>query len=228
MASNQIMQIPSDEMNLLTVNEINALNTALCSPPQPSSSYSDEELDNIYNWTSEFSCGKIEVEDIPYIDLVDFALLQPSGYLLQIILSRCPEIYNNINIFYYVYIRYTHISSDYLDTNQPEYQVGFDRLLDILIDLERNKPNKNSNTLLSWALNGERQLYVYRLRDEHNYIVPQLSAVKKIVPLYFTHEEALACYNNFVAATYSTRGYGDDNIYPYEKDADILSYLQGF
>lgn len=224
MAFNLNTKIPSDELEMLTENEINALDFALFSPP-PSSSYSEKEINNNYSWSSEFLSGEIDVEHIPYIDLVDFALLQPSGYLLHIILYYCPEIYENINIFYYVYIRYTHISSDYLDTNQSEYQVGFDRLLDVLIDLERNKPN---NKLLSWALNGERQLTVYRMRDEHNYIVPQLSAVKKIVPLYFTYEEAIVCYDNFVAVTYSGNGHGANNIFTYEKDADILSYLQEF
>ena len=225
------MNVHAEKMELLTANEIDALNLALCQPPPPSSSYSEEEQNNLYRWSSEFSGLDIDTDMLPCIDLLDFALLQDTDNLLQVLLLL-PE-FNNINLFYYVYIRYTHRSSDYLGSYnvvpKDEYQLGFDRLTNILIEFgkkEKDKDNKVFNHILSWALNGERQTEIYRMRDEHNYFSPNLSFVKKLVPDYFTAKEALECYETFEAYTVSPDySNNKERVYPYEKDEAILDYL---
>ena len=228
--SNQIksQEIPAEKMEMLTANEINALNLALCQPPPPSCSYSEEEQENLYRWSSEFSGLEINTDMLPCINLLDFALLQETDNLLQVLLLL-PE-FTNINLFNYVYIRYTHCSSDYLgsyDTEpQYEYQIGFNRLVNILIEFGK-KDNQVFKQLLSWALNGERQKEIYRMRDEHNYFSPNLSFVKKLVPAYFTSQEAIECYEAFEAYTVSPdyTGSNKERVYPYEKDEAVLDYL---
>jgi len=212
---------------LLTVNELTALNLALCQPPPPSSTYSDEEVEKLYSWSSEFLEGYIDTDMLPLINLLDYALLQETEHLLQVVLLL-PEI-NNINLLYYVYIRYTHRSSDYLGSYnvaaQDEYLLGFDRLVNVLTQIGESDA-KVLKQLLSWALNGERQLHVYRMKDDYNYFSPQLSVVMKLVPEYFTAQEALECYEAFKAYTVSPNYTNDEErVYPYDKDEAILDYL---
>jgi hypothetical protein len=222
-----VQQLPAEKMALLTANEIAALNSALCQPPPPSSAYSEEEQDNLYNWSSEFLSVDLDTDLLPCIDLLDFALLQETDHLLQILLLL-PE-FTNINIFSYVYLRYTHRSSDYLGSYgvapQPEYKLGFDRLVNVLIEFGK-RDAEFFKQFLSWALNGERQQYVYRMKDDYNYFTPQLSVVMKLVPDHFTPQEALCCFKRFKAYTVSTN-YGDntERVYPYDKDIDIMDYL---
>ena len=222
-----VQEIPADKMELLTANEINAFNLALCQPPPPSSSYSEEEQDNLYKWSSEFF-GDLNTDVLPYINLLDFALLQESDHLLQVLLLLTE--FTNINLFYYVYIRYTHCSSDYLGSYnvaaQDEYLIGFNRLVDILIEFGK-KDAKVFKQLLSWSLNGEREKVVYRMRDEHNYFSPNLSFAMKLVPAYFTAQEAIECYEAFEAYTISPDYSGEkyERVYPYDKDEAVLDYL---
>ena len=225
--SNQIKsQEDAEKMEMLTANEINALNSALCQPPPPSSAYSEEEQDNLYRWSSEFF-GDLNTDVLPYINLLDFALLQETDNLLQVLLLL-PE-FTDINLFYYVYIRYTHCSSYYLGSYdvaaQDEYLIGFNRLVDILIEFGK-KDADVFKQLLSWALNGERQKEIYRMRDEHNYFSPNLSFTMKLVPAYFTAQEALECYEAFEAYTISPDySNSKERVYPYDKDEAILDYL---
>jgi hypothetical protein len=221
------MNVHTEKMEMLTANERNALNSALCQPPPPSSSYSEEEQDNLHRWSSEFLEVYLDTDMLPCIDLLDFALLQDSDNLLQVLLLL-PE-FTNINLFYYVYIRYTHCSSDYLGSYnvaaQDEYLIGFNRLVDILIEFGK-KDAKVFKQLLSWALNGERQKEIYRMRDEHNYFSPNLSFTMKLVPAYFTAQEALECYEAFEAYTISPDySNSKERVYPYDKDEAVLDYL---
>ena len=222
-----VQQIPAEKMALLTANEINALNSALCQPPPPSSAYSEKEQEKLYRWSSEFLEGDIDTDMLPLINLLDYALLQETEHLLQVVLLL-PEI-NNINLLYYVYIRYTHRSSDYLGSYnvaaQDEYLLGFDRLVNVLIEIGQSDA-KVLKQLLSWALNGERQLHIYRMKDDYNYFSPQLSVVMKLVPEYFTAQEALECYEAFKAYTVSPNyTNNEERLYPYDKDEAILDYL---
>ena len=226
-----VQQLPAEKMALLTANEINALNSALCQPPPPSSAYSEEEQDKLYRWSSEFLEGDLETDMLPRIDLLDFALLQDTDHLLQVLLLL-PE-FTNINLFYYVYIRYTHCSSDYLGSYnvaaQDEYLIGFNRLVDVLIEFGK-RDAKVFKQILSWALNGERQLDIHHMRDEHNYFSPQLTVVENLVPEYFTAQEALECYEAFQAYTVSPdysggKEYRCERQYPYDKDESVLDYL---
>jgi len=222
-----VQQLPAEQMALLTANEINALNSALCQPPPPSSSYSEEEQEKLYRWSSEFLREVLETDMLPCIDLLDFALLQDTDHLLQVLLLL-PE-FTNINLFYYVYIRYTHFSSDYLGSYnvaaQDEYLIGFNRLVDILIEFGK-RDAKVFKQFLSWALNGERQLHVYRMKDDYNYFSPQVTVVNHLVPEYFTAQEALDCYEAFQAYTVSPDYSGEkERVYPYDKDEAVLEYL---
>ena len=222
-----VQQLPANKMALLIANEINALNLALCQPPPPSSAYSEEEQEKLYSWSSEFLEGEIDTDMLPFINLLDFALLQETDHLLQVVLLL-PE-FTNINIFYYVYIRYTHFSSDYLGSYnvaaQDEYLIGFDRLMNVLVEFGQ-RDAQVLKQILSWALNGERQFNVYRMKDDYNYFSPQLSVVMKLVPEYFTAQEALECYEAFKAYTVSPNyASNEERVYPYEKDKSILDYL---
>jgi len=222
-----VQQIPAEKMALLTVNEINALNSALCQPPPPSSSYSEEEQEKLYRWSSEFLREVLETDMLPCIDLLDFALLQDTDHLLQVLLLL-PE-FTNINLFYYVYIRYTHFSSDYLGSYnvaaQDEYLIGFNRLVDTLIEFGK-RDAVVFKQILSWALNGERQHYIHRMRDEKNYITPQVTVVHQLVPEYFTAKEAIECYEAFEACTVSCNfGRREEYEDPYDKDEAVMEYL---
>ena len=223
-----VQEIPSEKMELLTANEINAFNSALCQPPLPSCAYSEEEQENLYRWSSEFSGLEVNTDMLPCIDLLDFALLQESGHLLQVLLLLHE--FTNINLFNYMYIRYTHCSSYYLGSYniapRDEYSLGFDRLTNILIEFGK-KDNEVFKQILSWSLNGERQKEIYRMRDEHNYFSPNLSFVKKLVPDYFTPHEAIECYEAFESYTVSPdySGSNKERCYPYDKDETILDYL---
>ncbi len=226
-----VQQLPANKMALLTANERNALNSALCQPPPPSSSYSEEEQDNLYRWSSEFLSEEIETDMLPFINLLDFALLQDTDHLLQVVLLL-PE-FNNMNLLYYVYIRYTHRSSEYLGSYsglgsiapKPEYELGFDRLVNVLIEFGQSDAQVLKQ-LLSWALNGERKKEIYRMRDEYNYFSPQLSVVMKLVPTYFTAQEAIECYDAFEAYTQTSDFMNHTDLkFSYEKDEAVLDYL---
>ena len=225
-----VQQIPAEQMALLTANEINALNSALCQPPPPSSSYSEEEQEKLHRWSSELLSVELETDMLPCIDLLDFALLQDTDHLLQVLLLL-PE-FTNINIFYYVYIRYTHCCSDYLGSYnvaaQDEYLIGFNRLVDTLIEFGK-RDAVVFKQILSWALNGERQQDIHHMRDEHNYFSPQVTVVHHLVPEYFTAKEALECYEAFQAYTVSPHYSGGEGYhereYPYDKDEAVLEYL---
>jgi hypothetical protein len=222
-----VQQTLAKKKALLTVNELTALNLALCQPPPPSSTYSDEEVEKLYSWSSEFLEGDIDTDMLPLINLLDYALLQDTDHLLQVLLLL-PE-FTNINIFYYVYIRYTHFSSDYLGSYnvaaQDEYLIGFNRLVDTLIEFGK-RDAVVFKQILSWALNGERQLHVYRMKDDYNYLNPQVTVVNHLVPEYFTAQEALDCYEAFQAYTVSPDYSGEkERVYPYDKDEAILDYL---
>lgn len=222
-----VYEIPAEQMALLTANEINALNSALCQPPPPSSSYSEEEQEKLHRWSSELLSVELETDMLPCIDLLDFALLQDTDHLLQVLLLL-PE-FTNINIFYYVYIRYTHFSSDYLGSYnvaaQDEYLIGFNRLVDTLIEFGK-RDAVVFKQILSWALNGERQHYIHRMRDEKNYITPQVTVVHQLVPEYFTAKEAIECYEAFEAYTVSCNlGRREEYDEPYDKDEAVLEYL---
>lgn len=213
-------------MALLTANEIAALNSALCQPP-PSSAYSQEEQEKLHKWSSELLSVELEKDMLPCIDLLDFALLQDTDHLLQVLLLL-PE-FTNINLFYYVYLRYTHCSSDYLGSYdvaaQDEYLIGFNRLVDTLIEFGK-RDAAVFKQFLSWALNGERQHFIHRMSDEHNYIKPQITVVYHLVPEYFTTQEALDCYEAFEAYTVECDYWRrEEKQRPYDKDATILDYL---
>lgn len=223
-----VHELPAEKMALLTANEINALNSALCQPPPPSSAYSEEEQEKLHRWSSELLSVDLETDMLPCIDLLDFALLQDTDHLLQVLLLL-PE-FTNINLFYYVYIRYTHFSSDYLGSYdvapQDEYLIGFNRLVDTLIEFGK-KDAVVFKQFLTWALVGERQHYVHRMRDEHNYIRPNITVVYHLVPEYFTAQEALECYEAFEAYTvYCDYGRSEEKQHPYDKDPGILDYLE--
>ena len=204
-----------EEMAPLAPAEIAALYHTFCAEAP---TYSDTELETFCQTTSflpnEFA---LSVKHLPLLDLLEFALLQGSDKLLQLLPLHIS--FDHIQLFYYTYIKLNHY--DYPPVNN--HALALARLTDCLLKFSSTEPTVLP-LLLEWAVNGERQQDIYHMRDSYNYFHPNLSVVKKLVPAYFTATEALQCYNEFAAATYSYNGCSESH-YEYEKNAPIFAYL---
>jgi hypothetical protein len=212
-----------DEIEPLTSLEINMLYTALCEPPP---TYSDADLDNFCQFTQLLPVKmehKLNVKHLPLINILDFALTQSSAHLLQLLLFHVD--FEDSTIASYVYILYTHYSSNRLTATPPTiYELGFERLLRLLVNYGKND-SAFMPILHSWALNGVREEITYKMSDFHNYISPNLALTKQLVPLYFSPEESIKCYYDFEASTYSCNGCSEST-FPYDKSTEILTYLE--
>jgi hypothetical protein len=219
--------LTQEELATLTTEEVDILYNTFC---QEAPTYSDGELNKLCEWSDfvpyEKGTEYLNVKHLPFINLLDFALIQPTDNLLKAL--KLHAVFSDIKFFLYVYIRYTHRESKRLLVNskeaKPEHLVGFDRLVDCLIKFGLTD-TKVFEHFLSWALSGERQEHTYNTRDCYNYLEPELSAVKKLVPAHFTKATALQEYHDFQNYTRSYNGF-TENYHDYEKNADILAYLE--
>jgi hypothetical protein len=201
-------------MEPLTTEEVDVLFATLC---EPAPTYSDKELETFCNLSDFVPNRNLNVKHLPYINLLDFALRQPSGHLLKIL--DLHVIFDNTMFFYYIYVYYTHY--DLYHRKFPQYQMVLSRIIDCLIKFGQQE----IEPLLSLGLVGVREDITYRMQDFYNYVHPELFTVQKLVPAHFTVEKALQIYHDHEAYTWSYNGMQESRHY-YDKDENILTYLQ--
>jgi hypothetical protein len=211
--------LTAEELEPLNSTELSRLYNTFC---EPAPIYSDTELENFCAWTQLLPSDiedALNIKHLPLIHLLDFALIQSSTHLLQLLSLHVS--FSDPSIASYVYLLYMHTSSKRFTTDSPADELGFERLLILLLSYG---PAFHP-TLLSWAVNGTRKVETFKPADFLNYIHPSLLATMKIVPAYITRADALECYRNFDACTYSCNS-SKDYKHPYEKSELILAYLK--
>lgn len=186
--------------------------------------YDDAEMEELFRMGDLLPDDEntyINVNHLKYINMLDYALENNSGSLLQLMMESHMLASDFV---WYVYARKSLLMQN---ENEPELD-SYYYMLDMLMIRDGLKTNETRfSKILALAVNGKRMPYTYKQWESHNYISPRLKLVKKLVPRHFTAAKAIEVWEKYDAFTLSYSGYdGAETVYPFEKDNEILAYLK--
>ena len=188
----------------------------------PEPEYDDAEMEELFRMDELLPDDEnINVNHLKYINMLDYGLENNSGSLLQLMMEAHMLVGD---IVWYVYARKSLLRQNEEESAFDSYYYMLDRLM---IRDGVNQTEPRFSEILALAVNGKRMRYTFKQWEDHNYISPRLTLVKKLVPRHFTAAAAIEVWEKYNARTSSFRGQdGVETVYPFEKNHEILAYLK--